>query len=1091
MKFTNSASRARLVNVPQSNICGPSATLVRLAVFVAVVGLLASSFYFTSSAANSNKAAKIRKPADSMKSVASPAMDSSLMSAVPAFSALLPMPQGPGESVATYAANCTTPKTSFNLGEVVCAKATGVPASLFPWQVLWLDPVGFVRQSAGAIADDQTTYQFTLPLSPTSLIDGKTVDNRGTWLLNLTRANGARRQSAAFTVHELANPVADVFVQKIARNESTVDTSGSIAFLLIAANGGPDTAQNVHLVDAVPQGASLVSFTQQSGPACLPADTSDCTIASLAYGERAEFTAIYLVGGAAGTATTTASISSSTTDSNNANNNYSTEFQIIAGGAPGQCSLICPTGLTFTEDPGTGGHTVSANDFPDPTTTGNCGSVSMSITPNQQNNYFFPLGVSVITVSSESGESCAFTVTVTDDQDPTISCPADITVTESAPGSGSAVVNYNVTANDNSGSFTLECSHPSGSTFDVGTTPVTCTATDSSNNSASCEFDVTVTATDTDCVLTTQAPIVVDSAANACGANVTFATPTAESGTCGTITCDRASGSFFPVGDTTVTCSSTSGASTSFTVTVNDVTDPVPTLASLPTLTETCSVTAGVPTTVNTPTGPIVVIEPPTATDNCGGLLSASTNDQRTYDVPGTYTVTWTYTDVGGNSVDQVQTVTVSGNDNQAPVPDVATLPTVTGECEVSVGTPTATDNCAGTVDGTTTDPVTYTAAGTYTVHWTYSDASGNTSTQNQTVVVTDTAAPTIALVGASSITVECHTSFDDPGVTTTDNCAAENVNVTTTGQPNIDQPGTYTVEYTATDSGGNQASVQRTVIVQDTTKPVIALSGGDMTVECHTSFTDPGATASDSCDTSVPVTVTGTVNVDVPGTYVLTYNAEDDSGNDADSVQRTVTVVDTTDPVIECPANITVYLPLNSTDTTAVVNFTAPVGTDSCGGANTTQTAGLPSGSAFPMGTTTNTFTVTDGAGNDASCSFTVTVLYNFTGFFSPVSNVPTLNVVNAGKAIPVKFSLSGYKGLSIFAANSPQSGIIPCDASAPAQDLTDTVQAGGSSLNYDAGSDRYNYVWKTESSWVNTCRQLVITLNDGTTHVANFKFK
>ncbi|MBD0326526.1 MAG: PxKF domain-containing protein, partial [Pyrinomonadaceae bacterium] len=55
----------------------------------------------------------------------------------------------------------------------------------------------------------------------------------------------------------------------------------------------------------------------------------------------------------------------------------------------------------------------------------------------------------------------------------------------------------------------------------------------------------------------------------------------------------------------------------------------------------------------------------------------------------------------------------------------------------------------------------------------------------------------------------------------------------------------------------------------------------------------------------------------------------------------------------------------------------------------------------------------------------------------------------------------------------------------------LTDTVTAGSSSLSYDAASDQYIYTWKTESSWAGTCRQLVITLKDGTVHVANFRFK
>jgi hypothetical protein len=57
------------------------------------------------------------------------------------------------------------------------------------------------------------------------------------------------------------------------------------------------------------------------------------------------------------------------------------------------------------------------------------------------------------------------------------------------------------------------------------------------------------------------------------------------------------------------------------------------------------------------------------------------------------------------------------------------------------------------------------------------------------------------------------------------------------------------------------------------------------------------------------------------------------------------------------------------------VVTYTTPVGSDNCGGATTAQTAGLPSGSTFPVGTTPNTFEVTDASGNKTSCSFTVTV--------------------------------------------------------------------------------------------------------------------
>jgi hypothetical protein len=51
--------------------------------------------------------------------------------------------------------------------------------------------------------------------------------------------------------------------------------------------------------------------------------------------------------------------------------------------------------------------------------------------------------------------------------------------------------------------------------------------------------------------------------------------------------------------------------------------------------------------------------------------------------------------------------------------------------------------------------------------------------------------------------------------------------------------------------------------------------------------------------------------------------------------------------------------------------------------------------------------------------------------------------------------------------------------------------LTAGGSSLSYSSSGDQYNYVWKTEGAWAGTCRQLVLTLTDGSTHRANFKFK
>ena len=105
-------------------------------------------------------------------------------------------------------------------------------------------------------------------------------------------------------------------------------------------------------------------------------------------------------------------------------------------------------------------------------------------------------------------------------------------------------------------------------------------------------------------------------------------------------------------------------------------------------------------------------------------------------------------------------------------------------------------------------------------------------------------------------------------------------------------------------------------------------------------------------------------------------------------------------------------------------------------------------------------------------------------------MDNYPIVNSVKAGSAVPVKFTLGGDMGLAIFAAGYPKSGVYSCGAAAE-DAIEETLTAGNSTLTYDAGTGKYIYVWKTERSWVGTCRQLQIKFADGTTRVANFHFK
>jgi hypothetical protein len=167
----------------------------------------------------------------------------------------------------------------------------------------------------------------------------------------------------------------------------------------------------------------------------------------------------------------------------------------------------------------------------------------------------------------------------------------------------------------------------------------------------------------------------------------------------------------------------------------------------------------------------------------------------------------------------------------------------------------------------------------------------------------------------------------------------------------------------------------------------------------------------------------------------------------------------------------------------------------DEAGGSGLATCVGsVPSGSPIAtasVGAKTFVVTASDNAGNATSLTHAYSVNYNFSGFFQPVDNLPTVNLAKAGSAIPVMFSLDGNQGLNIFAAGFPASQQINCESSSPASDIEETVTAGGSSLSYDPATDQYTYIWKTSTAWKGACRQLQLKLSDNTLHVANFRFK
>lgn len=420
-----------------------------------------------------------------------------------------------------------------------------------------------------------------------------------------------------------------------------------------------------------------------------------------------------------------------------------------------------------------------------------------------------------------------------------------------------------------------------------------------------------------------------------------------------------------------------------------------------------------------------------TAKDGCDGTSVPVTITGTVNTVKGTYTISYKASDAYGNSTTVTRTVNVV--DTTPPIITLNGSPTVTVECGqgYTEAGATAMDICDGIVT-VKTSGTTSTAKGSYTITYTATDSSGNTATATRTVNVTDGTPPVITLNGANPMTVECGTGYTEPGATATDSCDPGSIPVVISGVVPTTK-GTYTVTYTATDSSGNKATATRTVNVTDTKAPVITLNGSNpMSVECATGYVEPGATALDSCEGSLPVTITGTVQTS-KGVYTVTYKATDSSGNSA-TATRTVNVTDTTPPVITLNGSnpMTVACGSGYTDPGATAN-------DACDG----SVSVVMTGSVLTSkGVYTVTYKATDSSGNTATATRTVNV----------TDTTPPVITLNGSNPMTVQCG-SGY--------------VEPGATAADACDGTDPVVITGSVLT---SKGTYTVTYKSTDSAGNT---------------------
>ena len=698
----------------------------------------------------------------------------------------------------------------------------------------------------------------------------------------------------------------------------------------------------------------------------------------------------------------------------------------------------------------------------------------------------FAIGSTTVncTASDTRGNSASasFKVVVKDSTAPSITAPANMTL--EATSAAGAAATFSVTANDVvDGSIVPTCTPSSGSTFALGTTTVNCSATDAHGNTAKASFTVTVQDTQPPAITT---PADISQEASASAGNVVTYSASANDVVDGSVTvsCSPASGSTFAVGDTTVSCSASdsrgNSASKSFKVSIADTTPPD---LTVPAPIADVEATSAAGAAVSFAVSAVDIVD--------GAVTPSCTRESGSTFSIGTTTVKCTATDIRGNKSEKTFTVTVKDS-----TPPVVTVPAdMKLEATAANGAPATFAATAADAVTSGLTPVCTPASGstfpigTTPVNCSSTDFAGNTGSASFKVTVVDTTPP--ALTVPANMTVE---ATSGSGAAVSFNVSATDL---VTASPNVScNPasgstfplGTTTVACTARDASNNESSRSFTIAVRDTIAPTVNVPMNKV-VEATGPSGAPvtfAASAQDAVTSGLTTTCDRqSGSTFAIGTTTVSCSSTDAAGNTG-SASFTVKVQDTTPPTLDVPANITTFAtgPLGASVSYAVTASDLVDGTivPSCTSA---------SGSTFAPGTKTVTCTATDARNNVTTKSFTVSVVYNWTGFYQPV-NMNATNAVKAGSAIPVKFSLGGNMGLDVLEAGFPRAVAASCTGGVT-EEITDaeTIPASSNSFNYDAAANQYVFVWKSEKSWSGRCLQLQVKLRDGTNaHFATFSF-
>lgn len=579
--------------------------------------------------------------------------------------------------------------------------------------------------------------------------------------------------------------------------------------------------------------------------------------------------------------------------------------------------------------------------------------------------------------------TCEQLITVNDETAPTISCPANITLSCTSavpPADVSSIVPV-----DNCGTATVSVAADSITSLGCpGNYMITrvYTATDACGNTATCTQTILV-GDNTAPSITCPANVTVSCASEVPAADIAVVVASDD---CGAVTVTVATdvinglscaNSYLITRVYTASDACGNSAICTQLISVDD--------SSAPTITCPANVTVTCASAV-----PAADVASIVTSDNCEGAVTVTVAADVTIDLTcaNTFTILRTYTaaDVCGNTATCTQMITV--DDNTPPV-IASCIADVTVSCAAgipaaNVGAVVATDNCTGAVVVTVAADVTtnFACANEFTIVRTYiaTDVCGNTATCAQTITVVDNAAPSITC--PPNVTVSCVNGVpaaDVASIVTSDNCSgAVTVTVAADVITGLICANAYSIArvYTATDACGNTSSCVQTITVADTIAPLITCLG-DITVSCEGEV--PAAdtslvVATDLCGGVVSITVADDVVTDslCVNTYSISriYSAVDVCGNSA-TCEQTITVNDNLAPVIVCPNDLTLFCG----DTIPDPDVTVIVASDNCGSVTIEFVSDDTTGTDCALAVT-RIYSASDACGNITTCEQLITFI-------------------------------------------------------------------------------------------------------------------